>query len=515
MDPGAIMNARVGGSSQHVALRDASKSFGGVQALRHVEIEVHHGEVRGLVGENGAGKSTLSRVIAGLVALDSGELQVNGEKASFTSPRDALRHGITMMTQEISLVPQRSVVENVFLGFESSRFRLVDRQALTSRFALLNDEASFDLNPNALVGSLRLGDQQKVEILRALARNAELLIMDEPTAALSRSEAQALFAVIKRLRERGTTIIYVTHFLTEVLALADSVTVMKDGRIVDTRPASDQSPKGLVTAMLGRSLEMAFPPKNPPAYPREVAMSVRGLSRGRLVHDVSFDLHRGEIVGLAGLVGAGRTELARAIFGADPVDAGTISIDGRLIPMSGPAAAIRHGIAMLPESRKTQGLIMSRPVIENVSLPHLREVSAAGLVKRDAERTRVRRALADVGVDVGRMQLPVFMLSGGNQQKTLFAKWIFKTPRVLLADEPTRGVDVGAKLGIYRLIHEAAAAGMAVLMISSELEELLGLAHRILVMRLGRMVGEFPAEARAEHDIMVAAFGADTAAETA
>jgi len=491
----------------HVELRGLAKRYGGVQALAGIDLAIARGTIHGLVGENGAGKSTLGKVITGVVAADAGEILVDGRAVTYRSPRDALASGMTIIAQELALLPARTVIDNVFLGIEPRRASVVDRRRLRREYAELCEHAGFALPGRALVGSLRTADQQKVEILRALARRAELIVMDEPTAALTADEAARLFADMRALRERGTTIVYVSHFLDEVLDLADAVTIMRDGRVVRTERAERETPQSLILGMLGRELDVVHPPKRPPAGDAPVVLRAEGISRGRAVRDVSLSVHAGEIVGLAGLIGSGRSELARAIFGADRRDGGRVLVDGRDVTPRSPRAAIRGGIAMLPESRKEQGLLMMRSGVENMTLAHLDDVSGP-VVSGARQRAAAARLGATVQLVSGRERSPVATLSGGNQQKVLFAKWLFEPPRVLIADEPTRGVDVGTKRAIYDLICALAADGMAVLLISSELEEVLGLAHRVLVMRGGRIAGEFAGDEANEENVMGAAFGA-------
>jgi simple sugar transport system ATP-binding protein/ribose transport system ATP-binding protein len=498
-------------SETHVELAGISKRYGGVRALTDVDLTIRRGSIHALAGENGAGKSTLGKIIEGVVRPDGGTMNVLGRPVSYQSPRQALRDGTTMIAQEISLVPERTVIENVFLGSETSRLGIVSKRALRRRYDALIEQAGFDLPPDTEVGTLRLALQQQVEILRALARNVRLIVMDEPTAALSATEAEKLFEIVRHLNANGVTVIYVSHFLKEMLELADTVTVLRDGKVVRTSPTEGETPESLVTSMLGRSLELTFPdPVRPPAGARTV-LEVEHLSRGRAVRDVSFSIREGEILGLAGLVGSGRSETARLVFGADRADAGTIRLNGRELDTRSARAAVRHGIAMLPESRKTQGLVLGRSVLENVTLPHLRHVSRGSLVSLRDERRRTAALLERVGVDGSRLRSDVSALSGGNQQKVVFAKWLFQSPTVLIADEPTRGVDVGAKRAIYELLTSLAADGMSVLVISSDLEEVIGLAHRILVMRNGGVVGEFDGNAT-EETLMAAAFGMSAAA---
>jgi ribose transport system ATP-binding protein len=373
-------------------------------------------------------------------------------------------------------------------------------------------ETGIDLPPRRLARSLRVADQQKVEILRAIVRDARLIVMDEPTSALTLDESERLFELIRRLQELGTTIVYVSHFLAEVLQVADTVTVLRDGRVVRTGAAAEGTPQKLVSAMLGRSVELTFPEKEPPAPDAPVVLSVRGLSRPPVVHDVSFEIRAGEIVGLAGLIGSGRSEVARAIFGADRFDSGTVELNGKPLRARSPRTAIRDGVVMLPEDRKTQGLLLLRSVLDNVTLPHLDQVSTAGVVNMRAERSSAGDLITSLDVRTRSQKARVNTLSGGNQQKVLFARWLFRTPKVFIADEPTRGVDVGAKLAIYDLIHSLAKQGIAVLLISSEHEEVLGLAHRVLVMRAGRVVAELAGDEMSEDAVLHAAFATERVA---
>ena len=508
--------AAPGGAAQgaHVELRDISKSFGGTRALAGVSLTINKGTIHALVGENGAGKSTLGKIIAGAHTPDEGHILLSGEVARFHSPRDAISRGVILIAQELSIVSSLTVAENVFLGVEPRHAGFTDRRQLRRRFAKLAADAGFDLPGDASAGSLRTADQQKVEILRALSRNAELIVMDEPTAALSRPDAEALHEVIRRLAAAGTTVVLVSHFLGEVLELADQVTILRDGQLVQTVPAAGQTQDSLLSAMLGRSLDATFPPKQPAPPDAPVVLSVRDL-RAPGVNGVSFDLRAGEVLGLAGLVGAGRTEVARAIYRANRVSSGTVGVAGKggITRVTGdPRAAMRAGIAMIPESRKEQGLMLGRSVTENVSLASLQQVAAAGMVRGGPERRSVRDVLTRVDVRGGAgLAAPASALSGGNQQKLLFARSLLREPRVLIADEPTRGVDVGAKRAIYELLATLTGNGVGVLVISSDVEEIIGLAHRVLVMRGGQVVAEFAGDGVTEAAILGSAFGASGA----
>ncbi|MCY3787017.1 MAG: sugar ABC transporter ATP-binding protein [bacterium] len=490
----------------HVELKGVTKRFGGTLALDGVDVAVRAGAVHAIVGENGAGKSTAGKIVAGVLAPDAGKLLLHGAAVAFRTPRAALAAGITMVAQELSLVPSRSVAENVFLGIESHRgpFAL----AAADRFAGLVEEHGIELAPNAIVGRLTVADQQKVEILRALARRAELIVMDEPTARLTTEQAVALRRTVRALTSRGVTVVYVSHFLDEVLAVADDVTILRDGRVIRSGPAAGETRRSLIEGIVGRDIEAAFPPRRraPPSAP--AVLQVRELSRAAVFGDVSFEVRAGEIVTLAGLVGSGRSEVLRCIFGADRATAGNMTLDGQSYAPRSPRQAVGSGVAMVPESRKAQGLLPRRSVRENVALPHLgRFITLGGFVRSRSERAAAGRVTRAVGLTGATIASVMAELSGGNQQKSLFARWLVQRPRLFLADEPTRGVDVGAKRGIYDVLAGLAGEGMAVLVVSSELEEVLGLAHRILVMRAGRLVGELDGAAATRTEVMELAFG--------
>jgi ABC-type sugar transport system ATPase subunit len=493
----------------HLDIKGIGKSFGGTRALHDVFVPIRTGSVHAFVGENGAGKSTLGKIVAGVFPPDGGELILKGEPVSFRSPREALERGIALVAQEVAVVPQRTVAENVFLGAEPRRLGFVRRRVLLERFDRVIADAGFEIPAAARVGALPLAKQQQVEILRALARDAELIVFDEPTAALSAAEIQRFHEIVRRLASGGRTVVLVSHFLNEVLELADTVTILRDGQVVRTGTTADETEDTLMAAMLGRSVGRTYPPKQFVSADAPVALTVRELSASG-VSGATLDVGAGEIVGVAGLVGAGRSELARAIFGAIPATAaelraGTINLPGK------PLGSIGAGVAMIPESRKDDGLMLRRPVRENVSLASLRQFARAGFIRGRAESAGVGEALRRVAADSALEASPT-TLSGGNQQKLMFARAVLARPAVLIADDPTRGVDVGAKRDLYQLIVELAANGVAILLISNEMEEILGLAHRVLVMRAGRIVAELSGDQMTEEAIMAAAFGKRLAA---
>jgi simple sugar transport system ATP-binding protein/ribose transport system ATP-binding protein len=489
----------------HVELLDVAKQFGGVRALDGISLRIERGTIHALVGENGAGKSTLGKIVAGALSPDGGELQLGGEPLVLRSPREALDHGIASIAQEVAVVPRLSVEDNVLLGSEPRRGGFVRRATLRRRYQELAREAGFELPPGRPAGALRVAGQQQVEILRALSRDAQLIVMDEPAASLTGPDTEQLHRIIRALAERGRTVLLISHMLDEVLDLADTVTVLRDGKLVRTTPAADETEESLIQAMLGRSLGAAFPTVPAVAADAPEALRVRGLTAPG-VRDVSLHVKAGEIVGLAGLVGSGRTELARAIFGASPRGAGTVQLgDGRDAGRT-PRANLRGGLAMIPESRKDEGLLFGRSVTENTSLATLHRFSRGGMVRRGPERSDARQILDQWAVKCDGYSSPVSSLSGGNQQKVLFARMLMCRPTVLIADEPTRGVDVGAKRAIYDLMVSLVEQGLGVLLISSELEEILGLAHRVLVMRGGRVVSELRGDDVSESAILAAAF---------
>lgn len=487
-----------------IELRGVGKSFGGTPVLQDIDLTIAPGSVHGLVGENGAGKSTLSKIVAGLYSADQGTLVVDGDEVSFGSPREALDRGIAAIAQELALVPALTVAENVFLGREPRTFGFIDRRRLRREFVELAERSGFDLDPDQVVGAMRIADQQKVEILRALARGASVIIMDEPTAALSAIDTELLHGIVRQLAASGRTVVLVSHYLGEVLELCDAVTILRDGRLIRTAPAADETEATLIEGMLGRSLGSVFPEKVPVPDGAEDVLVVRDLEAPG-VHGVSFSVRAGEIVGLAGLVGAGRSEIAHAIFGAVRRGGGSVTAGGRELSGSTIGDALGGGIFLIPESRKEQGLVLQRSIRENVTLANLAGLAPGGWIRAGAERREARGMLDAVTVQ-GDDRRAVSALSGGNQQKVLFARALQRPRRVLIADEPTRGVDVGSRRSIYDLIHAQAAQGIGVVVISSEVEEVLGLAHRILVVRGGRIVAEFEGAEMTEENILTAAF---------
>jgi len=487
-------------------LTDVSKSFGAVAALRDVHLDLAAGEAHALVGENGAGKSTLVKILAGVHGPDAGTMTLDGREVIFASPADALAAGIAVIYQEPTLFPDLSVAENIFIGRQPLRGgRRIDAAEMRRRATALFHRLGVPLDPDRPARGLSIADQQLVEIAKALSHDARVLVMDEPTAALSGVEVERLFAVARALRDDGAAVLFISHRFDEVFALCQRVTVMRDGRWVATTPIEELTVERLVRQMVGRDVATLFPKQD--AEARDVLLDVRGLTRAGVFSDVSFSVRGGEIVALAGLVGAGRSEVVRAVFGIDRYDAGEVRVDGDRLAPGRPAAAIAAGLALVPEDRRQQGLVMELSVERNATLTRRWQLSAFGLLRGGVERRAARDWARRLQVKAGRLTDPVGTLSGGNQQKVVLAKWLSTTPRVLIVDEPTRGIDVGTKAEVHRLMSQLAVDGVAVLMVSSELPEVLGMADRVLVMHEGRLVADIPRERADEESVMYAATG--------
>jgi len=494
-----------------IVVEDLSKRFGATQALRSVSLEIAPGKVHSLVGENGAGKSTLGKIVAGVYSPDSGKLLVDGQEVSFQSPFDSLKKSISLIAQEISLVPKRTVVENVYLGIEDATFSWVNRRKLKERFAELCETSGIFVPGDKLVAELKISEQQKVEILRALARDTKCIIMDEPTARLSAEESSKLLDVIRGLTKQGRSVVYVSHFLNEVLEISDQITIMRDGQLVRTSTPDQETHTSLVEAMTGKSFGSSFPSKQISEIDEKPVLEVKNLySRNRFA-DISMKVKAGEILVLTGLVGSGRSEVLRAIFGADKFDSGEVFLEGKKLNLTGPNEAIKAGIIMLSESRRDQGILALRSVRENISIPYLSHVSKLGLINRRKESDFSTKYTVETGVRAASNEVRISSLSGGNQQKALFARALAGNPKLLIADEPTRGVDVASKRAIYDLLASHSGKGMGILVVSSELEEVVGIAHRVLVMSAGKIVKELIGSEITESSVLAASFeGMDT-----
>ncbi|MGN6317050.1 sugar ABC transporter ATP-binding protein [Trinickia sp.] len=489
-----------------LALRGATKSFGQVRALVQGELVLMPGQVHALLGENGAGKSTLVKILAGAHAPDAGELRIDGTARRFESPADARDAGIAVIYQEPTLFFDLSIAENIFMGRQPvDRFGRIDFDGMHREVASLLASLGVDLKPRQLVRGLSIADQQVVEIAKALSLNANVLIMDEPTAALSLLEVERLFSIVRSLRERGAAILFITHRLEEVFALTQHVTIMRDGAKVFDAPTADMTTADIVAKMVGRDLETFYPKADVAAG--EVKLSVRGLTRIGVFKDVSFDVRAGEIVALAGLVGAGRSEVARAIFGIDPLDSGEIHVAGRRLAPGRPERAVKAGLAMVPEDRRQQGLALELSIARNASMTVLGRLTRFGLISSGREESLARDWGMRLRLKASDLLAPAGTLSGGNQQKVVLGKWLATHPQVLIVDEPTRGIDVGAKAEVYAALADLVRGGMAVLMISSELPEVLGMADRVLVMHEGRISADIARADADEARIMNAALG--------
>lgn len=486
-------------------MRGIRKQFGGLVALDDVTFGCHPGEVHALVGENGAGKSTLMNILAGVHRLDAGEIRIDGRRVSLGTPAAAQAMGIVTIFQEFRMIPQLNVAENIFLGREPRKLGWIRSADLYRGARDALQRVRLDVDPRAPISSLSVAEQQMVEIARALSCSARILVMDEPTAALNKVEADRLLQVIADLRRSGVTVIYVSHRLDEIFRVADRVTVLKDGRLVTTLPTSELDRDRLVRLMVGREVGELFPPRT--GEPGAAVLSVRGLRRPPVLREISFELRRGEVLGLAGLQGAGRTELARALFGADPNVEGTILVDGNQVAIRSPIDAIRAGIGLVTENRKDEGLALGLPIVQNATAAVVRALARWGLVRRAGELDVAGQILQQLQFRGASLAQPAGSLSGGNQQKVVLAKWLLTRPKILVLDEPTRGVDVGAKREIYQLIRRLAAEGIAILLISSELPEVLGLSDRLLVMHNGRIVREVARSDATEEQVMRAAAG--------
>jgi rhamnose transport system ATP-binding protein len=494
------------GTEPLLVLENAAKRFGAVRALADGSVTLLPGEAHALLGENGAGKSTLVKILAGVHQPDSGRLLVGGEPVVLAGPAASRAAGISIIYQEPTLFPDLTVAENIFMGRQPlGAGRRIDRSAMNRAAAEVFARLGVQLDPVRLARGLSVADQQIVEIAKALSLDARVLVMDEPTAALTSVEVERLFEVMRTLRGQGAAVLFISHRLEEVFASCQRVTIMRDGSFVTTAPIEDVTIDDIIRSMVGRDLEALFP--KTATTPGDVVLEVEHLSRQGVFDDISFTLRRGEILSLAGLVGAGRSEVARAVFGIDRRSSGTVRVAGKVLPNGDPVAAMAAGVALVPEDRRQQGLVMDLPIDQNMALASLGRLRRFGLIRRSSERALALTWADRLQLKFGRIKNPVSTLSGGNQQKAVLGKWLAREPSVLIIDEPTRGIDVGTKAEVHRILDELVAAGTAVLMISSELPEVLGMADRVLVLHEGRLTAELSRAEANEDSIMRAASG--------
>ncbi|WP_433300295.1 sugar ABC transporter ATP-binding protein [Actinoplanes sp. CA-030573] len=492
-------------------VRDVTKSFGAVAAVQGVSFPLFGGEAHALVGENGAGKSTIVKMLAGVHRPDTGTLRIGDRDVDFAGPADAKAAGIAVIYQEPTLFPDLSVAENIAMGNQPlTRLRQIDRKAMHANAEALFRRLGVHIDPTRPARGLSIADQQLVEIAKALSSEARILIMDEPTAALSAVEVERLFAVVRSLRDEGAAILFISHRFEEITELCQRVTIMRDGRHVTTEPMAGLTVDDMIRRMVGRDLSALFPKQE--VAPGEVMLQVEDLTREGVFRDVSFEVRAGEIVALAGLVGAGRSEVMQAVFGVDPYDSGSVLITGKPLKPGNPRAAMAAGMALVPEDRRQQGLIMDLSIERNITLPRARKLARLGLLFGGAETRAAATWAGKLQTKLGKLSDAVGTLSGGNQQKVVLAKWLSTGPQLLIVDEPTRGIDVGTKAEVHRLMSSLAADGLAIVMVSSELPEVLGMADRVVVLREGRVAATLSRAEATEESVMYAAMGQEAAA---
>ncbi len=492
--------------SNILEMKRISKHFYGVQALDKVDLTVEKGEVHVLVGENGAGKSTLMKILSGAYQRDEGDIFFDGEKLELSSPQAAQEKGISIIYQEFNLIPGLSAAENIYLGREpQKKSGLVDWKKLYSDTKEVLDRLEATINPKILVNNLSVAEQQFVEIAKALSFGSKLIIMDEPSATLTPGELEKLFKVIENLKADGVSIIYISHHLDELFEIGDSVTILRDGQFVSRDKIKDVNKDYVIKQMVGRELSNSYPERT--SQPGEIVLEVNNISRDDILKDISFNLKKGEILGIAGLVGSGRTELVRAIYGADLKDKGEIKLFGDKVEIKSPRDSIENGIGLLPEDRKQQGLVLEQPVKSNITLARLEELIDKYLINQKKEEKKVKEYVDDLNIKTPSIDTLAISLSGGNQQKVVLAKWLFTDSNILIFDEPTRGIDVGAKFEIYLLMNKLTELGKSIIMISSDMPEIIGMSDRVLVIHQGEITGEFNKEELTQEKIMQSAAG--------
>ena len=496
----------MGENKKLLEMIDIEKKFNGVSVLKKVNIDVVPGEVHALMGENGAGKSTLIKILTGVYPKDGGKIVFNGKECEINSRQDAARLGIGVIYQELSLIPTLSVMQNVMLGKEKKQFGLLKTKEMKKQVKELIDYYDFGLNPDAIVETLSIAQRQTVEILKALSEDSSLIIMDEPTASLSSKESEALFKIIHQLREKGVSILYISHRLEEVFRLSDRLTVLRDGEKVDTLTKDEINPAKVVRMMIGKEVSEATASRPLKNSDTEIVLKVLNLTKKGVFQNINFELHKGEILGIGGLVGAGRTEVIRCIYGADKYDSGEILFEGQKLSNS-VSKNIAKGFGLIPEDRRNQGFSPLLSVERNVALPNYDVLASGGIVKEKEEKLLGVEMVEKLDVRPNNSAIPVGNLSGGNQQKAVLGKWLSRDLKVLLVDEPTAGIDIGAKDEIYKLLEQLAGQGVSIILVSSDLQELLRVSHRILVFRKGKLFKEFNNGVATQEDILMASSG--------
>jgi ribose transport system ATP-binding protein len=487
-----------------LSLRNITKTFPGVRALDGITLDFYAGEVHSICGENGAGKSTLMKILSGVYSLEEGEIYLNGKKEIIKNPLDALNKGQSIIFQEFNLIDALSIAENIYLG------RLSNKNGTWVNWGEINEEArklmqrvGYNIDPTTLIKNLSVAEKQMVEIAKALSYHSRIIIMDEPSATLTSKEVEKLFKIINGLRDDGVTVIYISHKLEEVMAISDRVSIMRDGRIIHTYPIKDVNENMIVQDMVGRTVDQKYPKRlNKPGEDAPIALEVRNLCRKNVFENISFQLRKGEILGFAGLVGSGRTEIARAIFGADKLDSGEIFINGKSVKINSPKTAIKNGLALLTEDRKSQGLHLNITLSKNITCANLNSVTKKGFLRRSEEKNACNTFIKKLAIKTPSTEQRVINLSGGNQQKVVLAKWLYANSNIIILDEPTRGIDVGAKMEIYNLMNDLIASGKSIIMISSELPELLAMSDRVMVVYEGHQKGTLSGDEITAENVM-------------
>ena len=489
-----------------IEMRGIDKSFGGNAVLKEAGFLLDHGEIHALMGENGAGKSTLMKILTGVYTKDAGQVIVDGQEVCYKNPQEAEKAGIVFIHQELNVLFDLTVEENMFLGKEiHGRFGVCDKKAMRAEVRKILDRLGVSIDPQQRMSELSVGQQQMIEIAKALMVDAKVIIMDEPTAALTQSETEVLFQVVRSLKEKGVSIVYISHRMEEIFELCDRITVLRDGSYIDTKRIQDTDMNDVVKMMIGREIGERYPLRE--ASIGEVVFKVEGLTCPGVFKDVSFEVHAGEVLGVSGLMGAGRTEIMQAIFGNMPHVTGKLFLNGEEIHNHNPGQAMKNGIGFITEDRKTEGLMLEESIRKNISLANLGRISRRGVLRKKEERELVQKGIEELHIKCFGPEHECGRLSGGNQQKVVFAKWIYTDPKVLILDEHTRGVDIGAKKEIYNIINDLAAKGVAIIMVSSELPEVLGMADRIMVVREGLVRGILSKEEADQENIMILATG--------